>query len=87
MTYTENLHLSLQGRKPEKVSLDALNTNFETLDETIGEHNSNTDIHVTNEEKAAWNGKADAADMLTIHTALAALTARVEALESVQTEV
>ena len=55
MTYTENLHLSLQGRKPEKVSLDALNTNFETLDETIGEHNSNTDIHVTNEEKTAWN--------------------------------
>ena len=92
MTYTEKLNLALQGRKPERVSLDALNGNFSTIDETVGGDSENTALHFAENEKTQMQSSitqatAHVADT-DIHVTAAekeawnALIARVTALEN-----
>lgn len=92
MTYTEKLNLSLQGRKPERVSLDALNGNFSTIDEIVGGHNENASLHFGENEKTQMQASITQASThvadTDIHVTAAekeawnALIARVAALES-----
>ena len=69
MEYTTNYNLILQGRKPERVSLDSLNGNFTKIDTLLKEqnenhnnHTENTTVHLTAEEREKWNGAVDKAE-------------------------
>lgn len=62
MEYTTNYNLILQGRKPERVSLDSLNGNFTKIDALLKEqseerkqHALDKDVHITSTEKTKWN--------------------------------
>lgn len=66
-TLTNGIYLPAEG---ERNCYEGLAANWTALDGMIGGYNvhiSNTTIHVTAEDKAAWNGKADAS-ALTAHT-------------------
>lgn len=66
-TLTNGVYLPAEG---ERNCYEGLAANWTALDGMIGGYNvhiSNTTIHVTAEDKAAWNGKADAS-ALTAHT-------------------
>lgn len=66
-TLTNGIYLPAEG---ERNCYEGLAANWTALDGLIGGYNvhiSNTTIHVTAEDKAAWNGKADAS-ALTAHT-------------------
>lgn len=66
-TLTNGIYLPAEG---ERNCYEGLAANWTALDGLIGGYNvhiGNTAIHVTAEDKAAWNGKADAS-ALTAHT-------------------
>lgn len=66
-TLTNGIYLPAEG---ERNCYEGLAANWTALDSLIGGYNvhiSNTTIHVTAEDKQAWNGKADAS-ALTAHT-------------------
>lgn len=66
-TLTNGIYLPAEG---ERNCYEGLAANWTALDGLIGGYNvhvSNTTIHVTAEDKQAWNGKADAS-ALTAHT-------------------
>ena len=66
-TLQHGIFLPAEG---ERNCYEGLAANWTALDGLIGGYNvhiSNTTIHVTAEDKAAWNGKADAS-ALTAHT-------------------
>lgn len=67
---------------------EQLNEAFNNALNVLPEHTENTDIHVSADEKAAWDAKADPDTIYTkeeVDNLINALTSRIEALEAAST--